>query len=158
MFTQKWIASGAQLFRIAKPAMPDPHLVSYFVLVDKAANKVLLVDHKKAGLWLPPGGHVELNEHPRETVKREIQEELGIQANFLSPDPFFITITKTVGSTASHTDVSLWYALTGCVSDELNFDTEEFHRIQWFLPGDIPYHQADPHMKRCLEKLAFLKT
>ena len=156
-FIQKWIASGTQIFRIAKPATPDTHLVSYFVLIDETANKVLLVDHKKAGLWLPAGGHVELNEHPKETVKREIKEELGINADFLSHDPFFVTVTKTVGQTAGHTDVSFWYILKGCSSDFFAYEKEEFHTVGWFLPTDIPYHRTDPNMLRFIKKLTYLK-
>ncbi|MFI5343447.1 MAG: NUDIX domain-containing protein [Chlamydiales bacterium] len=50
------------------------------LLSTKRKNNIFnLVDHKKANLWLPAGGHVEPNEHPRETVKREILEELSIQ-------------------------------------------------------------------------------
>ena len=70
-----WIDSGAELCRLAKPATPPQHLVSYFVVVDD--GHVLLVDHRNAQLWLPSGGHVEAGEHPRETVVRELQEELG---------------------------------------------------------------------------------
>jgi len=57
-FAKGWIDSGAQIFRLMKPETPDPHLVAYFLLLDPAQKKVLLVDHKKAGLWLPSGGHV----------------------------------------------------------------------------------------------------
>ncbi len=89
LFTRKWIDSGAGLFCISKPATPDPHLVCYFLLLDPMQKKLLLVDLKKAGLWLPPGGHVEENEHPREAVKREILEELNVEADFLFHDPFF---------------------------------------------------------------------
>ena len=156
-FTQKWIASGAELFRIAKPATPDPHLVCYFVLIDQTAKQTLLVDHKKAELWLAAGGHVEPNEHPRHTVEREIQEELGITADFLLPTPFFLTVTPTTGQTAGHTDVSLWYALRGCHSDLLEYDRGEFHKISWFSPADIPYHRTDPHMSRCIKKCSLLK-
>jgi hypothetical protein len=46
--TLKWIRSGAPLFRTEKPATPPKHLVPYFVLIDEAVRKVLLVDHKKA--------------------------------------------------------------------------------------------------------------
>src|SRR5262245_40888497 len=70
-----WVDSGAPLFRTEKPAVPPKHLVSYFAVVD--GNRILLVDHKNAGLWLPPGGHVEQGEHPRDTVLREVREELG---------------------------------------------------------------------------------
>lgn len=155
-FTEKWIDSGAQIFRIAKPATPDPHLVAYFLLFDSMHKKVLLVDHKKAGLWLPAGGHVELNEHPKETVKREVLEELQIEADFLLHDPFFLTVTQTVGQTAIHTDVSIWYLLKGCSNEVYQFDQEEFNQVCWFTPSDIPYKQSDPHMKRCIEKLSRL--
>ena len=62
-----------------KPDVPPKHLVSYFALVDEARGKMLLVDHKLAGLWLPSGGHVEPDEDPRATVVREIAEELNLQ-------------------------------------------------------------------------------
>lgn len=153
-FTKNWIESGAEIFRTAKPATPDPHLVAYFLLIDTSSNQILLVDHKKAGLWLPSGGHVEINELPKETVKREILEELGIEANFMIEDPVFLTVTKTVGQTAGHTDISLWYILNGCSSDSYAFDTEEFVQIRWFSPIKIPYNQSDPHMIRCIEKLS----
>ena len=29
-----WVDSGAELFRVAKPATPPKHLVSYFAIVD----------------------------------------------------------------------------------------------------------------------------
>ena len=107
----KWLASGAEIFRLKKPDVPQKHLVSYFVLFDSIANKVLLVDHIKAGLWLPTGGHVEPNEKPVSTVIREAHEELGIEANLFSPSPLFLTVTQTVGITKGHTDVSLWFLL-----------------------------------------------
>src|SRR5579872_23523 len=94
-FVEKWIDSGAGIFRIAKPATPNPHLVAYFLLIDPQKQQLLLVDHKKANLWLPAGGHVELNEHPKETVSREIQEELGVRADFLLETPLFLTVTET---------------------------------------------------------------
>lgn len=152
-FVKGWITSGAEIFRIAKPDKPNIHLVSYFIIMDPETNEFLLVDHKKADLWLPPGGHVELNEHPMETVKREIQEELGTEAEFIFEDPLFLTVTSTVGTVARHTDVSLWYVLKGNRGKRLQFDAEEFHQIQWFQQNDIPYERSDPHMKRFVDKV-----
>lgn len=154
-FTLEWVKNSPEIFRMEKPATPPIHLVSYFVLFDSETNQLLLTDHKKAGLWLPPGGHVEIDEHPKETVKREIQEELGIQADFLKELPFFLTVTKTVGA-FSHTDVSLWYLLKGKSHQTFQYDTSEFHQIRWFKIEEVPLTLSDPHMERFLHKLTQL--
>lgn len=148
-----WIKSGAPLFRVQKPDVPPKHLVSYFMLFDEVAKKVLLVDHKKAKLWLPTGGHVEVDEHPRDAAIRECFEELRIEAEFFERDPIFLTVTMTGGLTPNHTDVSLWYVLKGCHRTMYQFDSEEFEAIRWFSFDDIPYERSDPHMGRFINKL-----
>ena len=125
-----WIDSGTELCRIEKPANPTKHLVSYFVVVD--AEHLLLVDHINAEKWLPTGGHVDPGEHPKDTVKREAYEELRIQADFLRDWPILLTSTETVGKTAGHTDISLWYALKGQQALPLTIDQNEFHEARWF--------------------------
>jgi 8-oxo-dGTP diphosphatase len=148
----RWIESDAPIFRIEKPATPNKHLVSYFACVTEA--KVLLVDHRNAGLWLPTGGHVEPNEHPRETVVRELQEELSLAVrNEEVGSPLMITISETVGTTAGHTDVSLWYVLRIDPNARLKFDETEFHDVRWFDFDSIPFDRADPHMRRFVAKL-----
>lgn len=151
--TLTWIRSGAPLFRIAKPDVPNKHLVSYFVLLDSQAKKILLVDHKKALLWLPAGGHVEFNEDPTTTVRRECLEELGVETEFVFEGPVFLTSTVTVGLTAGHTDVSLWYVLKGDQNQLYKYDTSEFNSIRWFGFDEMPYEKSDPHMARFVEKL-----
>lgn len=146
-----WIDSGVELCRTQKPATPPRHLVSYVVLVD--GDYVLLVDHIKAGLWLPPGGHVERGEHPRATAAREAMEELGLEAIVVHDAPHFLTSTTTVGSTAGHVDVSLWYLLTGDRHATLAHDGSEFHDATWFHHDMIPYPRTDPQMHRFIKKL-----
>lgn len=140
-------------FEFKSRIYPPQHLVSYFVIFDKDAQKILLVDHKNAQLWLPSGGHVEQNEHPRDTVIRECHEELGIDADFWQESPLFLTSTQTVGLTKGHTDISLWYVLQGNSQDTYSFDTEEFTTIKWFTFEDIPYERSDPHLRRFIHKL-----
>jgi 8-oxo-dGTP diphosphatase len=147
-----WIDSGVELCRTQKPATPPQHLVSYFVLVDH--DHVLLVDHKNAQLWLPTGGHVEPGEHPRSTVARELREELGLDLIDAPDTPLMLTISETVGITRGHTDVSLWYVVTADRSIPLEFDTEEFHCVQWFHFSKAPVSRSDPHLGRFLQKLA----
>ena len=148
-----WIESGEPIFRVQKPDVPNKHLVSYFVLFDDVHQKILLVDHKKALLWLPAGGHVEIDEDPKTTASRECLEELNVTADFLSPHPLFLTSTLTVGLTAGHTDVSLWYVLKGDSNKAYEFDKREFNDIRWFHLNDVFHEKSDPHMGRFIQKL-----
>jgi 8-oxo-dGTP diphosphatase len=50
----------------------------YFAMYDRNARMVFIGHHKKSGLWLFTGGHVEKNELPDHAVTREIREELGV--------------------------------------------------------------------------------
>lgn len=146
-----WVDSGAELCRIAKPATPPKHLVSYFTVVDD--GHILLVDHRNAQLWLPAGGHVEPGEHPRTTVLRELGEELGLAPSQLVAPPLMLTCTETVGLTAGHVDVSLWYVLHGDRRQPLAFDATEFSEVRWFRFADAPFERSDPHLRRFLGKL-----
>ncbi|HEV8666579.1 MAG TPA: NUDIX domain-containing protein [Candidatus Paceibacterota bacterium] len=44
-------------------------------------NKVLLRMHDKFNIWLPPGGHVELDEDPVQAAVREVKEETGLEVS-----------------------------------------------------------------------------
>jgi len=156
----EWLAGTDDIFRQAKPSTPSPHLVSYFLLIDRAAGRVLLGDHRLSGLWLPPGGHVEPGEHPLDTVRREAGEELGVSALFDEESgdrPFFLTMTETAGPPATrHVDVSFWFALTGQVEQPLQPDQREFAGVRWWTPTelrDTAPGRLEPHLLRALVAL-----
>lgn len=60
--------------------IPRHFTVAVFVVHE---GRVLLNVHPKLGIWLPPGGHIELNELPDEAAVREVQEETGVQAELV---------------------------------------------------------------------------
>jgi 8-oxo-dGTP diphosphatase len=156
--TLQWIDSGTNIFRLEPPDKPPKHLVAYFVLVDPEHQSLLLGDHIKAQRWLPPGGHVALDEHPKDTVIREVEEELHTKAVFLRNDehPFFIAIIQTVGLTPGHTDVDLWYCLRGDIHDHFTYDKREFNDIDWFSFNEILQFDPvifDAQMQRFTRKL-----
>lgn len=157
-FAADWVSSGAPLYRTAKPDVPATHLVSYFAVLDESRDELLLVAHRKAGLWLPPGGHVEPGEDPWETVRRECVEELGVPAvpsRAVGDRPLFVTATETRGA-GRHTDVSLWYVVSAEAHTITWYDEVEFAAIRWLTPGQIlaePNGVLDPHMHRFTRKL-----
>ncbi|WP_229071106.1 NUDIX hydrolase [Actinoplanes sp. DH11] len=150
-----WLRATDDVFRRVKPAEPPQHLVSYVVPVDPATGRLLLVDHINAGLWLPPGGHVEVDEHPHVTAGREVREELGVPA---TPDeqPLFLTVTRTVGIDSGHIDVSLWFVLPLAPDLSLTPDRGEFREVRWWSPAEVRSADPgrfDPHLSRFLTKL-----
>ena len=152
----RWVASGQPLFRTVPPETPPKHLVVYFVPVDTASGCLLLGDHRKSGLWLPPGGHVEDGEDPRQAVIREAREELGMEAGRETGEPFFLTVTPTIGPN-SHLDVSLWFVLRVAGREtQLTPDPREFKSVRWFDVDEQrgwPADTYDPQMHRFAAKL-----
>lgn len=153
-----WIQSGAQVYRISKPDNPAKHLVSYFVPYDVRTGKFMLINHKLAQAWLPPGGHVEQDEDPKQTVIREAQEELALDAQFstqFGDKPAFITVTRTKG-VGSHVDVSLWYVIAADQSVQFDFDEREMGGYNWLSPQEIlatDITKLDPHLHRFIKKI-----
>jgi 8-oxo-dGTP pyrophosphatase MutT (NUDIX family) len=154
----EWIAGGAPLYRTRKPDVPAMHLVSYVVVLDEDRRQLLLVAHRKAGLWLPSGGHVEPDEDPWDAVARECREELrmpAVPSSVVTDRPLFLTIAHTRGA-GRHTDVSLWYVVRAQVGAITRYDRQEFAEIRWVPLHDIlaePIGTLDPHMHRFTSKL-----
>jgi ADP-ribose pyrophosphatase YjhB (NUDIX family) len=148
--TLHWLERTDDVFRRAKPATPPKHLVSYVVPVSPDGD-ILLVDHVKAGLWLPPGGHVDPGEHPADTARREAREELGVE---VEARPLFLTATVTAGVDAGHTDVSIWYVVAGDRAWVVP-QSEEFRAARWWTRREVAAagEVFDPHFRRFLRKL-----
>jgi len=159
--TLAWLENTDDVFRRVKPSTPPRHLVSYIVPFDPRHGSYLLVDHIDAGLWLPPGGHIDPDEHPAETARREMREELGVDAVFAEidgrgePKPTLLTVTPTVGASQGHDDVSLWFRVKLSRSTPLVIDRVEFREARWWSEPDIRAADSssfDPHFTRFLTK------
>lgn len=153
-----WIESGAELYRLRRPDVPVQHLVSYAVVTDRRRGSLLLLDHRKANLWVPAGGHVEQDEDPRDAAVRELAEELGTRAALVATVaalPLFLSVTQTRG-TGRHTDVSLWYVVAGDEQMWLDADQREFRGYRWQSFAEIlatEVTELDPEMHRFVHKL-----
>jgi 8-oxo-dGTP pyrophosphatase MutT (NUDIX family) len=162
-----WVASGTDLYRTGAPDVPDMHLVVYFVPLTPNRQHILLVAHRKAGLWLPPGGHVEPDEDPWDTVTREATEELHLTATpapTTGPTPIFLTITRTRGQ-LPHTDVTMWFPLETTPDQITTYGTSEFTEIHWWPLTELRSHlnttaaaDFEPHLSRFLDKIATQPT
>jgi 8-oxo-dGTP pyrophosphatase MutT (NUDIX family) len=60
------------------------HFVATVYVIHDGATA--LHEHDKLGMWLPPGGHVERDELPHVTARREVREELGLDVDLVAPE------------------------------------------------------------------------
>ena len=82
-----------------EPGQHDHTASAFIVRYDDGTPKVLLHVHKKLGILLQTGGHVELLETPWQAVLHEIKEETGYelaQLKLLQPKLRLKTITGAI--------------------------------------------------------------
>jgi 8-oxo-dGTP pyrophosphatase MutT (NUDIX family) len=118
--------------------------VTNVLIVNK--ERVLLVDHKKLKMWLPIGGHIELNEDPDQALRREIKEECGLEVEIISkkslPDkkhikflylPSFLDIHKIDDK---HRHIAFGY-IAKSKTDKVKLRKSEHNNIRWFSKEDL---------------------
>ncbi len=66
----------------------EKHFTATAYIVDQ--GKVLLILHPKLKKWLPPGGHLEVNETPPQCAKREVKEETGLDIEFIRQENLWV--------------------------------------------------------------------
>ncbi|MSU60471.1 MAG: NUDIX domain-containing protein [Candidatus Staskawiczbacteria bacterium] len=129
--------------------MPHIHdLIDFTVAVFIVHNKkVLLVHHKKLNMWLPIGGHVELNEDTDQALLREIKEECGLEVEVIGEKqpnfkvegtkflhkPMFMNI-HDINETHKHI-VHIYFAKAK--SEAFIHNKEEHNDIRWFTKEDL---------------------
>jgi 8-oxo-dGTP pyrophosphatase MutT (NUDIX family) len=115
-------------------------------IVFNKLNEILMIKHKKLGVWLPPGGHINKNELPCDAVLREIFEETGVKAKVVSAAPPiglggdmhckelahpFVILLEDIERTWLHNHIDLVYL---CIAEENNYKKSEREAddIGWF--------------------------
>ncbi len=83
----------------------DPVHVTGSAIVTGPRGVVLHL-HKRLGLWLQPGGHIDAGESPAEGALREAQEETGLAVRHPSAGPDLIHVDVHPGPKGhTHLDV-----------------------------------------------------
>ena len=118
-------------------------------------HKVLLHKHKKLHMWLPPGGHIELDEDPNQAAIREAKEETGLDVALagegkiyerspygsrdLTPPRFLSRHYFDVGQTHEHVDL-VYFARTSSADARHEIEGGE---IRWFSKEDLEGNAYD---------------
>ncbi len=108
-------------------------------------GKILFVKHRKLGVWLYPGGHVEKDEFPSEAVTRETKEETGFEVEIVSDkaielvdgmahniaQPFVIMLENVPYNDEPHIHFDMVY-ITRIVGGSQRLNEAESEDIRWF--------------------------
>ncbi len=115
--------------------------VAVFVVWER---KVLLHRHRKLGMWLPPGGHIERDELPDEAAVREVFEETGLRVELVGErredvsDPVQLyrpagVQLENIGPGHQHIDLIYFARPKGSADIRAEFSGD---RVGWYAPED----------------------
>src|SRR4030042_2653229 len=123
--------------KLTKDENPKSHFCTYFAAYDPKTKQVFIGHHKKSGLWLFNGGHIDERETINQTLSREIDEEWGFGSDdFNIESTPLLTITDIYNPTKQTCRVhyDLWHFI-GVDKKEFKPDAvklaEEFYKTDW---------------------------
>jgi 8-oxo-dGTP pyrophosphatase MutT (NUDIX family) len=108
-------------------------LKKFYEQIEKGSliNVLFIGDHIKTGVWLVPGGHIETDEDPYDTVVREIKEELGRKVTHKNIRFFDISITNINSSYPCKRHWDLWFLYPLEKQLKFNYLREEYKITEW---------------------------
>lgn len=129
---------------------PVSHFCVYSLPFNKKQKSVYMIHHRKSGLWLFPGGHIENRETLSEAVNRELHEELGV-TNVHLRRPFLFTITNIINprqTCREHFDI--WYFFETSLN-KFSYDKREFTDAQWMTVSHAGILISDSNTRLALK-------
>jgi 8-oxo-dGTP pyrophosphatase MutT (NUDIX family) len=109
------------------------HFVATVYVVNDGA--VVLHEHEKLDMWLPPGGHIDRDELPHEAATRETREEIGLDVELVAPRGDLDSSTATSIPKPQH-----------FLLEDINVcDGEVGHQhVDFIYYGSAPTREIDP--------------
>jgi 8-oxo-dGTP diphosphatase len=141
------------------------HYVATGYIYDQDRARFLLIQHKKLGKWLAPGGHLEEGEEPHAGALREVWEEIGREGRVLDllatpevdtptvpqlPSPFCL-LAETIPAgprDGEHIHLDFVYVIEIDPTASLNVSEAEIERAQWFALEEIDALDTYENVKR----------
>jgi 8-oxo-dGTP pyrophosphatase MutT (NUDIX family) len=165
--------TSQHLFLAALPGLARPfdrdadptHITGSAVVLGPLG--VLLHRHKRLGIWVQPGGHLEAGERPWAAARREAAEETGLvlvptdlpadlpadpAAGPVNAPPRLIHVDVHPGG-RGHTHLDLRYLFSVEGDDDPRPPADESQDVRWF-DWDDALERADPGLRGLLAHMA----
>lgn len=118
------------------------HFCASAFVIDPITKKILLVFHTKFKKWVQPGGHIDGDEFPEETARREVFEETGYRIELLGEcfpreDDLIrpLGIQKNRGSNGDY-HIDIIYAARPLTHTKVEED-DEIKNYRWFTREEL---------------------
>jgi 8-oxo-dGTP pyrophosphatase MutT (NUDIX family) len=125
------------------------HVTGSAILVGRRG--VVLHRHKRMGIWLQPGGHVEPRETPWDTARREVGEEIGLPGRHPAGGPRLVHVDLH-RAPMGHVHLDLRYLLLAS-EDDPRPPPGESPDARWFGWSEA-LGVADPGLASALRRLS----
>jgi ADP-ribose pyrophosphatase YjhB (NUDIX family) len=104
--------------------------VGAIALITTDGSDLLLVRPTYRRGWLPPGGFLSKGEEPIETLRREIEEELGVRMDFEPAHRVAFDVHRQ----------GITFVFAGRAPEGVRFAvrSQELRAVQWFPLDDLP--------------------
>lgn len=119
------------------------------VLLTKRHEPEVPHEHSK---WQLPGGSLEHGEHPEDTLKREINEELGVQEEIIFPGPIIRSVVSETEEQSAHL---IMFAYIIKLADTVTIDISndlQATKFAWFDPKSLKELETLPLVPGIVEE------
>ena len=125
----------------------DHHVTSSAFVISRRG--VILHRHRRLGIWVQPGGHVDVGESPEAACVRETSEETGLVVRHLEPPELFHVDVHP--GPRGHTHYDLRYVLVSEGEDPRPPEGES-PDVYWF-DFDAALERCEPGLRHALAAL-----
>jgi len=116
-------------------------------------GRMLMLKHRKLGVWLYPGGHLEQNETPIDTALRETAEETGLKVRIVdvskgnkilsdgfakeTPTPLAVMLERVPYKNRMHLHFDLVYLAVPKNSSRVKIMKQEAEGFRWLTRREL---------------------
>jgi 8-oxo-dGTP pyrophosphatase MutT (NUDIX family) len=156
-FVQRMLELASSPRAAARDNFVPGHFTASAFVLDPARTAVLLVHHRKLGIWVQPGGHVDATDVDlRSAAEREVLEEVGVavHAAFADGERIFDVDVHPIPARReelAHEHFDVRFAFEA-LSRELVVN-DEVVDARWVQLAEVERVTSDASVLRAVEKL-----
>ena len=147
-----------RFLRSAPGVFERDHAVGHFTgsawLVSADGDRVLLMHHRKLGLWLQPGGHADGDADLARVALREAQEETGVADLHVEDGIFDLDRHRIAarGNEPEHWHYDVRYVVRAGADERFTI-SEESHALAWRPVAEVAVDESlDASLRRMARK------